>query len=86
MPYKYNYGNDGSDIWVYKIENTQWLTERFQYENKNYGCSYEFGGNVNEMLTDFNHYLFSFHDQFVEVIARGFWFEKSEKILFKQPL
>ncbi|MFM7895451.1 MAG: hypothetical protein ACKO8L_05850, partial [Flavobacterium sp.] len=51
-----------------------------------YGNSYEFGGNVNEMLTDFSHYLFSFHDQFVEVIARGFWFEKSEKSLFKQPL
>lgn len=86
MPYKYNYGNDEADIWVYKIENSQWLTERFQYENKHYSSSYEFGGNVNEMLTDFSHYLFSFHDQFVEVIARGFWFEKSEKSLFKQPL
>lgn len=86
MPYEYNYGNDGANIWVYKVENSQWLIERFEYENKHYGSSYEFGGNVNEMLTDFGHYLFSFHDQFVEVIARGFWFEKSENSLFKQPL
>lgn len=86
MPYEYNYGNDGANIWVYKIENSKWLTERFKYENENYGSSYEFGGNVNEMLTDFSHYLFSFHDEFVEVIARGFWFEKDEKSLFKQPL
>jgi hypothetical protein len=50
------------------------------YENKHYGKSHEFGGNVNEMLTDLKHYLFSFHDQFMEIIARGFWFEESEQI------
>ena len=87
MPYKYNYENNGSDIiWIYKIENSQWLAERFKYENQHYGSSYEFGGNVNEMLTDFGHYLFSFHDEVVEVIARGFWFEEAENNLFKQPL
>lgn len=86
MPYQYNYGSDGPGIWVYKIENSQWLEERYQYEKKHYGSSYEFGGNVSEMLTDFSHYLFSFHDQFVEVIAKGFWFEQSETSLFKQPL
>ena len=86
MPYEYKWGTDERGTWVFKIENSKWLIERFKYENENYGDSYEFGGNVNEMLTDFDHYLFSFHDQFVEVIARGFWFEKSEKSLFKQPL
>jgi hypothetical protein len=47
---------------------------------------YEFGGNVNEMLTDFSHYVFKFHDQFVEVIARGFWFEQDKTSLFKREL
>lgn len=72
--------------WVYKIENSKWLKERFNYENANYGSSYEFGGNVNEMLTDFSHYLFKFHDQFIEVIARGFWFEQDKTSLFKSEL
>ncbi len=27
------------------------------------------------MLTDFDHYLLQFHDEFVEVIAGGIWFE-----------
>jgi hypothetical protein len=86
LPYEYKWGTDDSETWIFKIENSKWLTERFDYENEHYGGSYEFGGNVNEMLTDCSHYLFSFHDQFVEVIARGFWFEKSNKNLFKQPL
>jgi hypothetical protein len=38
------------------------------------------------MLTDFSHYIFKFHDQFVEVIARGFWFEKDANNLFKREL
>jgi hypothetical protein len=73
-------------VWVYKVENSLWQKERFGYENKYYGSSYEFGGNVNDMLTDFNHYFFSFHDQFVEAIARGFWFEKASESLFGKPL
>jgi hypothetical protein len=72
--------------WVYKVDNSKWLKERFNYENENYGSSYEFGGDVNEMLTDFSHYVFKFHDQFVEVIARGFWFEKDTNNLFKREL
>lgn len=78
---------EGQDCtWIYKVENSKWLKERFDYENENYGSSYEFGGNVNEMLTDFSHYVFKFHDQFVEVIARGFWFEKDKTSLFKREL
>lgn len=72
--------------WVYKVDNSKWLRERFNYENENYGSSYEFGGDVNEMLTDFSHYVFKFHDQFVEAIARGFWFEKDTDSLFKRAL
>jgi len=75
--------NEDQDFpWVYQIQNSAWLKGRFDYENANYGDSYEFGGDVTEMLTDFSHYLFQFHDEFVEVIARGFWFEKDSESLF----
>ena len=86
LPYKDDWDNEQDFPWVYKIEHSEWLKERFNYENKHYGSTYEFGGNVKEMLTDFSHYLFKFHDQFMEVTARGFWFEKSETSLFKKEL
>lgn len=86
LPFTDNWEKGQKYPWVYKIENSKWLKERFDYENETYGSSYEFGGDVNEMLTDFSHYVFKFHDQFVEVIARGFWFEQDQKSLFKREL
>lgn len=77
---------DNYTLWVYKIENSQWLKSRFAYEKENYAHSYEFAGDVMEMLTDYKHYLFRFHDQFVEVLAKGFWFEKDTASLFKKKL
>lgn len=86
MPYEYEWGTDDRETWVFKIENSKWLAERYNYEKVHYGSFHEFGGNADEMLTDFKHLLFSFHDQFVEVITRDFWFEKSENNLFRKPL
>jgi len=86
LPYEDDWKAGQEITWVYKVENSKWIKERFKYENENYGSSYEFGGNVNEMLTDFSHYVFKFHDQFVEVIANGFWFEKDSSSLFKKEL
>lgn len=86
MPYQIDYSLVDRGVWIFQIENSAWKKERFKYEHRYYGKSYEFGGNVNEMLTDFKHYLFSFHDQFIEIIARGFWFEESEQSLFKKGL
>jgi len=86
LPYVDNWDEGQKYPWIYKIENSKWLKERFDYENENYGSSYEFGRDVNEMLTDFSHYVFKFHDQFVEVIARGFWFEQDKTSLFKREL
>ena len=86
IPYDFDYSRSTADEWVYQIENSKWQQERFEYENKHYGDSYEFGGDIKEMLTDFKHYLFVFHDQFVEVVTRGFWFEKSAENLFKKEL
>lgn len=86
LPFEDDWETGQEVTWVYKVENSNWLRERFTYENENYGSSYEFGGDVYEMLTDFSHYVFRFHDQFVEVIARGFWFEKNTDSLFKSEL
>jgi hypothetical protein len=85
MPYKHNY-DLSADIWVYEIENSKWQQERYNYEKKHYANAYEFGGNVDEMLTDYKHYLFEFHDEFIEAITKGFWFEQDEKRLSKKKL
>ena len=82
MPYRHDPYEHGD--WVYQIKNSKWQNERYAYEKENYEDAYEFGGNVEEMITDFKHYLFSFHDEFVEVIAKGFWFEQSEQKLLKK--
>jgi len=63
----------------YVIENSSWLVERHAYESKHYRGCYEFGNNVDEMLTEFDHYLLAFHDQFIEAIAAGIWFEQREE-------
>ncbi|WP_158210475.1 hypothetical protein [Myroides phaeus] len=73
-------------VWIYKIINSSWLGERYNYEKKHYGTEYEFGGNVTEMLTDYSHYIFQFHDQFIEVIAKGFWYEVADECLLNKPL
>jgi hypothetical protein len=57
------------------VHESPWLLERYTYERKHYASAYGFGGSVDEMRTDFEHYLLQFHDEFVEVIAAGIWFE-----------
>jgi hypothetical protein len=70
------YDTDGSAT-SYTVSDSRWLRERHAYEAKHYGTSYSWGKNVDEMLEEFDHYLFRFHDEFVEVIAGGVWFEAS---------
>ena len=67
--------------WVKTISNSAWLQERYGYEKMYYGRSYNFDGNVEEMLSEFSHYVFSFHDQFIEVLASGIWFEFGDVML-----
>jgi hypothetical protein len=74
-------GEESLFHWVTTISNSAWLQERYKYEKLHYGKAYNFGGNVDEMVTDFSHYVFSFHDQFVEVLAAGIWFESDDKML-----
>lgn len=66
----------GAWPWCFVVDQSPWLAERYAYEKAHYGSAYNFGGNVDEMLTDFDHYVLSFHDEFVEVIAGGIWFER----------
>ncbi|MDR0229365.1 MAG: hypothetical protein LBI72_09915 [Flavobacteriaceae bacterium] len=86
LPYQDDWTEDKELCWVYEVQHSSWQVERYIYEKKHYGRAYEFGGNVNDMLTEFKHYIFSFHDQFIEVIAKGFWWEKDNKSLLNQPL
>ncbi|MGV0924568.1 hypothetical protein [Empedobacter tilapiae] len=72
--------------WVYKVENSEWLQERYRYEKKYYELSYEWGNSVEEMLTDYTHYFFRFHDEFIEVIAKGFWYEQAKESFLGKPL
>ena len=64
--------------WVSEVSPSPWLQERYEYEKTHYGQAYEWTGDVDEMLSDYSHYLFTFHDQFVEVLAAGIWFETFE--------
>lgn len=53
--------------WVYVIEGSGWLEERHRYELGHYETS---------LLDCYDHYLFSFHDEYVEAIALGLWFDR----------
>jgi len=64
--------------WVSEVVPSPWLQERYEYEKKHYAEAYEWTGDVEEMLRDFSHYVFRFHDQFVEALASGIWFETVE--------
>jgi hypothetical protein len=58
------------------VRPSPWLPERYAYEAEHYGDAYEWGRGADTMLVDTHHYLFLFHDEFVEVLARGVWFER----------
>ena len=67
--------------WVTTISNSAWLQERYEYEKLHYGSAYNFGGHVDEMLDEYFHYVFHFHDEFVEAIAAGIWLEVDDTML-----
>lgn len=85
-PYDDDWKEGSPYYWVSKVENSKWLKERHKYESDHYKNAYGFGGNVDEMLSEFSHYLFSFHDQFIEVIAGGLWFERADSPLNEKEL
>ena len=60
------------------VRPSTWLAERHGYEAKHYRNNYDFDNDVDEMLREFEHYLFHFHDVFVEVIAGGLHFDLTD--------
>ncbi|MCA9251333.1 MAG: hypothetical protein KDA54_09375 [Phycisphaerales bacterium] len=78
------YKRAGQFSWVSVVENSPWLIDRYDYESRHYKNAYEFCGDVDEMLRDFSHYFFSFHDEFVEAIAAGIWIEAADEPFSEQ--
>jgi hypothetical protein len=57
------YDIDGDvSSWVYIVEVSRWLAERHDYEWRHYETP---------MLDSHQHYVFDFHDDFVEALAAG---------------
>jgi hypothetical protein len=69
LPYERQDGPYTRGEWVYLIEGSAWLEERHRYELGHYD---------RPLLDRYDHYLFSFHDEFVEAIALGIWFDKPD--------
>lgn len=53
-----------ADDWVFTVGKSPWLAERHQYEMQRYSTP---------LLETCQHYVFQFHDEFVEAIAEGIW-------------
>lgn len=78
-PYPRDWKPGDQPNWVSEVVPSPWLLERYEYEKMHYGQAYEFGGDVDEMLRDFSHYVFSFHDEFVEALSSGIWLERFDE-------
>jgi hypothetical protein len=91
-PYPVAWKPGEESFWVSEVVPSPWLHERYEYEKKHYGDAYEWSGDVDEMLRDFTHYVFRFHDQFVEALSTGIWIERfgestdREKVSATHPL
>ncbi len=85
-PYETDWKDGKPPGWVQTLEESPWLMSRYEYEKRHYNTSYNFGGDVEEMLREFSHYVFSFHDEFVEAIAAGIWFEEAGECIGNGPL
>lgn len=91
-PYPNDWKPGDQSHWVWEVLQSPWLLERYEYERKHYGQAYEFNGDVNEMLRDFSHYVFRFHDEYVEALCAGIWLERfdgigdSERVSATHPL
>ena len=85
-PYSAAPDEPGAFTWVSTVSDSAWLRERYEYERRHYADAYNFGGNVDEMLDEYSHYVFSFHDEFVEAIAAGVWFESADEMLGDRDL
>jgi hypothetical protein len=68
MPYE-EAGPFARGDWVYEVSDSPWLTERDAYEAGHYETP---------LIGSYRHFLFTFHDEFVEAIALGIWFDRPD--------
>ncbi|HUB40101.1 MAG TPA: hypothetical protein VMA72_14720 [Streptosporangiaceae bacterium] len=55
--------------WAFTVAESPWLAERHRYEMQLYSTP---------LLETHLHYVFQFHDEFVEAIARGIWLDTAD--------
>jgi hypothetical protein len=77
-PYLSGQVNQEPNRWVSIVKDAPWLLERCEYDHEWYGGISNWSETVIEMVREFDHYVFTFHDEYVEVIARGFWIDELE--------
>ncbi len=80
-PFPSHPNDAGAFRWVSTISNSAWLRERYDYKKRYYGSAYNFGGSIDEMLDEYFHYVFSFHDEVVEAIAAGIWIDVDDAMI-----
>ncbi len=55
--------------WVYQVSDSPWMTDRHAYEFDHYQTP---------LTGSYRHYLFKFHDEFIEAIAQGIWLDRPD--------
>jgi hypothetical protein len=56
----------GKPRWVFTVDASSWLDERHDYEVRQYSTP---------LTGTHQHFVFAFHDEFVEAIAEGIWLD-----------
>jgi hypothetical protein len=78
LPFDDNVVRITSGDWVFVADGSAWLRERHDYETRHYETP---------LLDTHRHYLFVFHDEFVEAIAAGIWLDLVDRAKpFAQPV
>jgi hypothetical protein len=56
--------------WVFTVDESPWLAQRHHYETDFYSTP---------LLETCQHYVFEFHDEFIEAIAEGIWLDVADR-------
>jgi hypothetical protein len=67
------YERPENGAWVYDIDDSPWLAEHHEYILRHYGRS---------LLEAHRHYVFVFHDEFIEAIAEGIRLDRVDRDAF----
>ncbi|GIH14958.1 hypothetical protein [Rugosimonospora africana] len=70
LPVDYADADYRSGDWVYVVGGSPWLRERHDYETRHYATP---------LVETHRHYVFVFHDEFIEAIAKGIWLDVADR-------